>query len=87
MTTGIHLVVIHHGLWGAPEHTAYLATTLAEYHNGVLSPNTSKHIDPPPTFVVLNSTTNRDDHTYDGIDWCAERLVKEVSGFLIPFPS
>lgn len=28
--------------------------------------------------VVLNSEVNSGDHTYDGVDWCGERLVKDV---------
>ncbi|PWN48741.1 DUF676-domain-containing protein [Violaceomyces palustris] len=92
----VHLVVICHGLWGAPEHTSYLATTLAKQHKGSVSPSSvlappespatvNVHSDPGlsehdtiPRLVVLNSNANRDDHTYDGIDWCGERIVKEI---------
>lgn len=91
----VHLVVIHHGLWGSPANTEYLATTLAKYHGGLISPhctltppecastisalasthpNSTNHI----RMVVLNSEVNSGDHTYDGIDWCAERLIKDV---------
>ncbi len=91
----VHLVVVHHGLWGSPENTAYLCTTLARFHGGVATP--SSKLTPPESeatlsahadthanagadtrLVVHNSSVNAADHTYDGIDWCAERLVAEV---------
>lgn len=31
-----------------------------------------------PQLVVLNSTVNRWVNTYDGIDWCAERVIREI---------
>lgn len=31
-----------------------------------------------PRLVVLNSTVNRWVNTYDGIDWCAERVIREI---------
>ncbi|GAK65628.1 DUF676-domain-containing protein [Moesziomyces antarcticus] len=91
----VHLVVVHHGLWGSPENTAYLCTTLARFHGGVATP--SSKLTPPESeatlsahadthanagadtrLVVHNSSANAADHTYDGIDWCAERLVAEI---------
>ncbi|EPQ30094.1 uncharacterized protein PFL1_02211 [Pseudozyma flocculosa PF-1] len=41
----VHLVVIHHGLWGDPVHLSYLANTLADHHAGHISPNTAS-LDP-----------------------------------------
>lgn len=92
----VHLVVIHHGLWGTPANTEYLTTTLAKYHGGTISPSTkltppesastiAVHAETHPNakrhdvrMVVLNSEVNAGDHTYDGVDWCGERLVKDV---------
>ncbi|KAG2490544.1 hypothetical protein HYH03_010938 [Edaphochlamys debaryana] len=56
----MHLIVIQHGLWGAPPNTAYLASLLAkelgdDYH-------------------ILNSDVNVGNDTYDGIDVCGDRL-------------
>lgn len=112
----VHLVALCHGLWGEPEHTAYLARSLAKRWGGTLSPasavpestsasasgsatpldNASGISTPPdvsngygtqdagngegkPSLVVLNTASNRWLNTYDGIDWCAERVVREVS--------
>ena len=92
----VHLVVIHHGLWGSPANTEYLSTTLAKFHGGTISPSCT--LTPPEStatiavhasthpnasrtdvrLVVLNTHINSGDHTYDGIDWCGERLVKDV---------
>ncbi|KAJ9479946.1 Lipid droplet phospholipase 1 [Pseudozyma hubeiensis] len=92
----VHLVVIHHGLWGSPSNTSFLATTLAKFHGGLVSP--SSPLTPPESastisalasdhpnatrtdirMVVLNSEVNSGDHTYDGVDWCGERLVKDI---------
>lgn len=58
-----HLLVICHGLWGNPSHTAYLATKIKEKH---------------PNLLVLNTKSNHGQHTYDGIDWGAKRVVEEV---------
>lgn len=38
------------------------------------SPDTSR----APLMVVLNSSVNRWVNTYDGIDWCAERVIREA---------
>ncbi|SJX63696.1 uncharacterized protein SRS1_14447 [Sporisorium reilianum f. sp. reilianum] len=92
----VHLVIIHHGLWGTPANTEYLTTTLAKFHGGTVSPSTT--LTPPESLstiaalaethpnaaradvrmVVLNSAANAGDQTYDGVDWCGERLVKEM---------
>lgn len=98
-STDVHLVVIHHGLWGTPLNTSFLATTLAKFHGGTLSPSTtSSSLTPPESLdtiathasthpnadrkdirlIVLNSEVNSGDHTYDGIDWCGERLVADI---------
>lgn len=95
----VHLVIIHHGLWGSPSNTSYLTSTLAKYHGATISPSTptssftppesistlSAHAETHPNaqrhdirMVVLNSGVNAGDHTYDGIDWCGERLVKDI---------
>lgn len=97
--SNVHLVVIHHGLWGSPSNTAYLTTTLARSHGGTISPTSPLASYTPPEsastiavhaethpnakrsdvrLVVLNSGVNEGDRTYDGVDWCGERLVREV---------
>ncbi|SNX85940.1 uncharacterized protein MEPE_04649 [Melanopsichium pennsylvanicum] len=94
----VHLVVIHHGLWGTPQNTSFLTSTLAKYHGGTISPASASTLVPPESLdtiathadshpnskrgdirlVVLNSGVNAGDFTYDGIDWCGERLVTDV---------
>lgn len=97
-SSNVHLVVIHHGLWGTPANTSFLTTTLAKFHGGTISPTSASTLAPPESvatvaahaethpnakrddvrMVLLNSGVNGGDHTYDGIDWCAERLVQDV---------
>lgn len=138
--SAVHLVVICHGLWGEPQHTRFLARTLANRWNGSLSPQSAvdqqeseshhnddrkkksnskksakeekakarafkkeeelleaQHVDlslnhdedskgngngnAAVRLVVLNTSSNSSVNTYDGIDWCGERLVKEVSNW------
>ncbi|MBW0519376.1 hypothetical protein O181_059091 [Austropuccinia psidii MF-1] len=66
-STPVHLVVIIHGLWGAPEHVAYLANTLART---AVSSECLVDIFCPQS---ISGTT-----TYDGIDFCAELVSQEV---------
>lgn len=68
----VHLLVLVHGLWGNVEHLSTLATIIKETHNG--TSDASVELD------VLVAEGNQNFHTYDGIDWGAERVVQEVSG-------
>ncbi|KAI9800178.1 MAG: hypothetical protein M1833_003505 [Piccolia ochrophora] len=60
-----HLCVLIHGLWGSPQHMAYLATALREEHSN-------------SSLQVFVPKTNAGTHTYDGIDFGAERVTHEV---------
>ena len=69
--TSVHLLVLIHGMWGHPGHLAEMARIMeerrgAETSDGVL-------------LKVLLAETNRDDATYDGVDWGGERVAQEVS--------
>ncbi|PWY98204.1 DUF676-domain-containing protein [Testicularia cyperi] len=95
-SSNVHLVVVHHGLWGSPLNTSFFVATLARQHGATIAPSSKlqapesaetikAHASDHPNasrkdirMVVLNSSVNQDDHTYDGVDWCAERLVKEI---------
>ncbi|KAH7108317.1 putative serine esterase-domain-containing protein [Auriculariales sp. MPI-PUGE-AT-0066] len=67
----VHLLVITHGLWGNPAHVASVAKMIRENHAELAA---AQGID----LEVVVPETNRDLFTYDGIDWCAERVVKET---------
>ncbi|KAJ3188956.1 hypothetical protein HDU85_004673 [Gaertneriomyces sp. JEL0708] len=60
---GLHLVVLHHGLWGQAVHMRYLATHLVDRYANVR---------------VLNFDGNRGDRTYDGVDVCGHRLAQAI---------
>lgn len=68
----VHLLVLVHGLWGSVEHLAALAEVIKETHSK--SGTSDVELD------VLVAEGNQNFHTYDGIDWGAERVVEEVSG-------
>ncbi|KAJ6581475.1 putative serine esterase-domain-containing protein [Mycena capillaripes] len=60
-----HLLVLVHGMWGNPGHLAELNRIITETI-------------PDPTLHVLNAETNKEDSTYDGIDWGGERVAEEI---------
>ncbi|KAJ7668317.1 putative serine esterase-domain-containing protein [Mycena rosella] len=62
----VHLLVLVHGMWGNPDHLAEL--------NRIV-----KETIPDPTFHVLRAETNKEDGTYDGIDWGGERVAEEIA--------
>ncbi|KAJ8490028.1 hypothetical protein ONZ45_g13353 [Pleurotus djamor] len=66
----IHLLVLVHGMWGHPGHLAEMARIIVE---------TKAADDGPRKLHVLLAETNREDGTYDGIDWGAERVAQEVT--------
>jgi hypothetical protein len=66
----IHLLVVIHGMWGNPGHVGELARVVRETHNEIVDGVELK---------VLLAETNREDSTYDGIDWGGERIAQEVS--------
>ncbi|KAJ3021454.1 hypothetical protein HKX48_008460 [Thoreauomyces humboldtii] len=61
----MHLVVIHHGLWGVPKHMGHLETKLREKF--------------PETIEILNFEGNSGTKTYDGVDVCGLRLTTAVT--------
>lgn len=65
----VHLLTCIHGMWGEPSHVARLGEVMKEAYGARID----MELD------VLTAETNRDSHTYDGVDWGAERVVKEVS--------
>ncbi|KZT10130.1 DUF676-domain-containing protein [Laetiporus sulphureus 93-53] len=75
----VHLLVLVHGMWGNPVHLAELHRTITELRGQPSS-------DPGPDgerLEVLLAETNREDHTYDGVDWGGERVADEVSALYI----
>ncbi|KAG0144066.1 hypothetical protein CROQUDRAFT_660414 [Cronartium quercuum f. sp. fusiforme G11] len=66
MSIPIHLVCVIHGLWGTPEHVAWLADTLAQ--------RGSREVE----LEVFRPTQIQWTNTYDGIDFCAELVAKEL---------
>ncbi|KAJ7066600.1 putative serine esterase-domain-containing protein [Mycena amicta] len=60
-----HLLVITHGMWGHPNHVGELDRMIKETHPG-------------PQLHVLRPQTNREENTYDGIDWGGERVAEEI---------
>ncbi|KZV78671.1 DUF676-domain-containing protein [Exidia glandulosa HHB12029] len=71
----VHLLVVTHGMWGQPSHVTTIAQIIKEVHAEYAA---AKHPEPAIDLDVLLPETNRELHTYDGVDWCAERVVKEV---------
>ncbi|KAF9047123.1 lipid particle protein [Hymenopellis radicata] len=66
----IHLLAIVHGMWGNPSHMAELKRIMLETKS-----------EPSPDGVELRlivAENNRDDSTYDGIDWGGERVAEEI---------
>lgn len=58
-----HLVVVIHGMWGAPRNVQFLADRIATLH---------------PHCLVLVPTSNKFLGTYSGIEICALRVLDEV---------
>lgn len=58
---GRHLVVLVHGLWGAPCDLAYLEACMRDYYGSCID--------------ILNSGCNAGSRTYDGVDVCGSRSV------------
>lgn len=57
-------------MWGEPSHVARLAEIVKETHSAPEEDGVE--------LDVLVAETNRDENTYDGIDWGAERVIEEV---------
>lgn len=65
----VHLLVLIHGMWGNPSNLRRVHEIIQEVKG-----NGSEGIE----FAVLLAQTNRDEGTYDGIDWGGERVAKEI---------
>ena len=74
MSNEVHLLVLIHGMWGHPGHLAEAARIIDEQRT---QPAASASPD-GVQMRVLVAQTNREESTYDGIDWGAERVAVEV---------
>ncbi|KAF9353238.1 hypothetical protein BGX34_011718 [Mortierella sp. NVP85] len=61
---GVHLVVLHHGLWGNKGHVKFIAEQFKKRFGDRI--------------LVYRSESNESHLTYDGIDICAQRAVQEI---------
>ncbi|KAG9002248.1 hypothetical protein FRB90_011415, partial [Tulasnella sp. 427] len=68
--TQVHLLVCVHGMWGQPSHFARFAEIVRETYGGANESGVEMD--------VLVAETNREENTYDGIDWGAERVIEEA---------
>lgn len=75
LTQRIHLLVLIHGMWGNPSHLASMHRIMEQTHVQQSPDGTNLH--------VMLAETNKDESTYDGIDWGGERVASEVSGGVI----
>lgn len=82
----IHLLVLIHGMWGNPEHLAEMNRIIQET-KGSASSASGNSEGSDAELEVLVAQTNRDEGTYDGIDWGGERVADEVCHFIIGFSS
>ncbi|TBU40555.1 putative serine esterase-domain-containing protein [Dichomitus squalens] len=71
---GIHLLVLIHGMWGNPSHLAEMRRIMEEKRG---QPD-SERGPQGERLQILLAETNRDDGTYDGIDWGGERVAEEI---------
>lgn len=71
----VHLLVLIHGMWGNPTHLAEMRRIMTETRVD----DASEKGPDGETLHLLVAETNRDDGTYDGIDWGGERVAEEVS--------
>ncbi|KAI7826088.1 putative serine esterase-domain-containing protein [Gamsiella multidivaricata] len=61
---GVHLVVLHHGLWGNVGHVRYIAEQFKQRLGDRI--------------LVYRAQANESALTYDGVDICGRRLVQEI---------
>ncbi|KAI0639203.1 DUF676-domain-containing protein [Trametes polyzona] len=73
-STSVHLLVLIHGMWGNPSHLAEMRRVMEE-RRGKAS---SERGPGGEQLHVLVPETNKDNGTYDGIDWGGERVAEEV---------
>ncbi|KAJ8589939.1 DUF676-domain-containing protein [Rhizopogon salebrosus TDB-379] len=65
----VHLLVLIHGMWGNPSHLAHANKVIREVKGGAQASGAE--------LEVLVAETNKDESTYDGIDWGGERVAEE----------
>ena len=71
----VHLLVLIHGMWGNPGHLAEMRRVVEERRG-----QAAEEKGPGGEVLhVLVPETNKEDGTYDGIDWGGERVAEEVS--------
>ncbi|OBZ74182.1 hypothetical protein A0H81_06115 [Grifola frondosa] len=70
----VHLLVLIHGMWGNPDHLAEMRRIMRE----IGCQSTSQTGPDGEKLEILNAETNRDDSTYDGVDWGGERVSEEI---------
>ncbi|KAG0292129.1 hypothetical protein BGZ98_002713, partial [Dissophora globulifera] len=61
---GVHLVILHHGLWGNKGHVKFIADQFKKRFGDRI--------------LVYRAESNESSLTYDGIDICAQRAVEEI---------
>lgn len=71
----VHLLVLIHGMWGNPSHLGHAKKIIREVKG--------EAEDSDIKLEVLVAETNKDESTYDGIDWGGERVAEEVFLFII----
>lgn len=72
----VHLLVMTHGMWGNPKHLESMDRIIRERR---IEPSSETGPD-GEQLEILIPETNKDDSTYDGVDWGGERVTEEVSG-------
>ncbi|KAH9888777.1 DUF676-domain-containing protein [Cubamyces lactineus] len=70
----VHLLVLIHGMWGNPGHLAQMRRVIEERRGQAASGKGPGG----EVLHVLVPETNKEDGTYDGIDWGGERVAEEV---------
>ncbi|KAF9421806.1 hypothetical protein BGZ76_003931 [Entomortierella beljakovae] len=62
---GVHLVVLHHGLWGNKGHVKFIAEQFKKRFGDRI--------------LVYRAEANESAFTYDGIDICGQRALEEIN--------
>ncbi|KAI0642455.1 DUF676-domain-containing protein [Trametes meyenii] len=73
-STCVHLLVLIHGMWGNPGHLAEMKRVVEERRGQPSSENGPGG----EQLQILVAETNKEDGTYDGIDWGGERVAEEI---------
>ncbi|KAF9178291.1 hypothetical protein BGZ51_007898 [Haplosporangium sp. Z 767] len=61
---GVHLLILHHGLWGNAGHVKFLGQQFKKRLGDRI--------------LVYRAESNESSFTYDGVDVCGQRLVQEI---------